>query len=399
MIESFSSSASKKRRFRGGNFSHQDAFESNSSFTNDIDNQDQRDVAMAVSILTSELDSYENVSDLLGVLNFPNAYSVNNQDFADFDAADMALVQILAEIPSIDLAQHNLNNESSNIQLNDPIFMNGNNIYNNVKLKTDSWNEMFLRLTQYGNINGHCNVPKRYVICDLNQEEKKLGQWVYDQRKSYYKSKLLPHRRLLIQDLIDKGMLNWELNSKEESSESRWNVYFEALLQYGENKGDYNVPRDYKVEIEISNTTKNISKITLNLGNWLHKQRSNNTLNKLSREKKLLLQGLVDRGMLLWNVRNDFDSYRWETIYNSLVDYADRNSNCNIDPNQNFNLMNGSTCRIGLWLNNQKCLQRKGMLKPERQAKLQVLVDQGKMHWFKIIKSRKIAKTKDTENI
>ena len=39
------------------------------------------------------------------------------------------------------------------------------------------------------------------------------------------------------------------------------------------------------------------------------------------------------------------------------------------------------------------------MLKPERQAKLQVLVDQGKMHWFKIIKSRKIAKTKDTENI
>jgi hypothetical protein len=63
------------------------------------------------------------------------------------------------------------------------------------------------------------------------------------------------------------------------------------------------------------------------------------------------------------------------------VEYAQVNGHCSIPSHENTALSDGSVTRLGMWLTKQQGYQMKGQLKPERQAKLQLLVDKGKMCW------------------
>jgi hypothetical protein len=59
------------------------------------------------------------------------------------------------------------------------------------EVSDSKWEKAFTILLQYGDINGHCNVPKKYSVHLDDGSVLNLGNWLNDQRKSHTKN-LLP---------------------------------------------------------------------------------------------------------------------------------------------------------------------------------------------------------------
>ena len=45
-------------------------------------------------------------------------------------------------------------------------------------------------------------------------------------------------------------------------------------------------------------------------------------------------------------------------------------------------MVDGRETRLGVWLKDQRYFRSKNMLRPDREAKLQKLVDEGKLSWL-----------------
>lgn len=75
--------------------------------------------------------------------------------------------------------------------------------------------------------------------------------------------------------------------------------------------------------------------------------------------------------------------HRWNLMFKALLDYGAIHAsyNCHIDTT--FNQANGIILRVGAWLSIQRQMMRKGKLSPYHQAKLQELVDTGRLHWIR----------------
>ena len=159
------------------------------------------------------------------------------------------------------------------------------------------WEQMFQHLMDYSVANGTCNVPKRAVV-QTPTRVIKLGQWLSDQRKMFTKNKIISHRLEKINELISKGLLSWGTSTKREAFDTRWNKCYASLREYGLSSGSCNVPRDFSLLIYAEGQP-----VTLKLGNWVHKQRSNKKKGKLDVYKHDLLQELVDQNLLIWDCR------------------------------------------------------------------------------------------------
>jgi len=111
-----------------------------------------------------------------------------------------------------------------------------------------------------------------------------------------------------------------------------------------------------------------------------------------------VLQAFVDQGKLKWSFRTNplvqnpvtdamGDSERWELMYTALVRYGEENSHCNVPHHIGFTLDEGgdngptSLVRLGFWLGTQRKYKKAGKLKPEYEARLQELVNEGKLKW------------------
>jgi hypothetical protein len=110
--------------------------------------------------------------------------------------------------------------------------------------------------------------------------EKKLGQWLFDQRKLYLKSSMKIERRGMFLRLMEKGMIDWRTTAKAEKRNSRWDVYFQALIRYGQINSDCNVPRSFEMEFELNGINERLL-----LGKWLHNQRSKHSAGRLDANK------------------------------------------------------------------------------------------------------------------
>jgi len=351
---------------------------------NSGDNEADRDEAVSAPIFSPELDPYDHTHDISGELNYALAFNSQGGkeffDFADYDAA--AILDEVRHNVEISAAKH------SRAEYNKCQVCPIPDRTKDLKYDNDSFQTMFKYLIEYGGIAGHCNVPKRHTIVHDGQEIK-IGQWLSDQRKVFFKCKMSDHRKTGFIDLISKGMLKWDPNAKQIDLDNRWDVHFEALLRYGESHTDYNVPRGFKMRGAARGVDGIVSGATLNLGNWLHKQRTERAKGKLACRKFNLMQGIVERGLLFWNARTDRSNCRWEMCYRSFVEYTEANGHCNIPFDEVSALSDGSVTKLRFWLTKQQKLQTKGQLKPERRAKLQLLVDQGKMSWKNIVRAKK----------
>jgi hypothetical protein len=71
----------------------------------------------------------------------------------------------------------------------------------------------------------------------------------------------------------------------------------------------------------------------------------------------------------------------WETMFSLLLQFDAEHKHCNVPQRYKFILSNGSTPCLGRWLQFQRVLQRKNRMRADRLARMQALVDSGKLFW------------------
>jgi hypothetical protein len=67
---------------------------------------------------------------------------------------------------------------------------------------------------------------------------------------------------------------------------------------------------------------------------------------------------------------------RWPEYYESM-----ENGHCNVSLTKEFLLPDGTTVKLGTWLENERDLRRMGRFDQTSSVGLQPLVDEGKVHW------------------
>lgn len=89
----------------------------------------------------------------------------------------------------------------------------------------EQWNQMFIELCKYREINGTCNVPNRYKI------NRTLALWVLVQRKVYRDETMLFHRKAQLESIG----FDWDPVT------TAWEIKLFELCKYREIYGDCNV--------------------------------------------------------------------------------------------------------------------------------------------------------------
>jgi hypothetical protein len=158
-------------------------------------------------------------------------------------------------------------------------------------LTTNSWNEMLHELEVYaaqkrqGGRSWDGNVPTNYKITvertvhgRKTEEEKNLGRWVNRQRSLYQSGKLRPERQA---DLERVG-LKWSVLCV-----ASWSTMFEHLCKFvnaqrahNNGKWDGDIPLNWRVE----------ARPPVNLGRWVHRQRSAHAKGRLRPEFVMKLE-------------------------------------------------------------------------------------------------------------
>ena len=165
------------------------------------------------------------------------------------------------------------------------------------------WNETFFELVTYCETFGHGNVPKDYKSVGGRW----LGKWLDFQRQMKKKNRLRADRIARLEGLVANGYLNMYDGPRRGhrlSGENvhRWEGWYNALLEFGEINGTYNVPRHYVIPASTSST----SSVTLfntvgrKLGRWLQTQRLRGRSGDLRGDRLKRLQELADTGRLDW---------------------------------------------------------------------------------------------------
>ena len=171
---------------------------------------------------------------------------------------------------------------------------------------------------------------------------------------------------------------------------------FTLLVQYKVREGNCNVPQDHKEDGE-------------NLGAWLTTQRMDKKKGKLQTTKEDKLNN-IDGGFI-W----DLQSHKWECMFELLVEYKNREGDCNVPPYYIVGETNNHKNNLGLWLNRQRQNKKNNKLDIKQQHRLEeigVVWDVQSQKWesmFTLLKEysqkegtcsiRRSYKTKDRKNL
>lgn len=153
------------------------------------------------------------------------------------------------------------------------------------------WTECYDALLTYCEENGSASaMPQSYETVLPSCGTFRLGRWVSHQWQKKKEGKLRSDREALLQRLVDQGKFKWPETTVIRSKEQRWNLAYDALVQYGHEYGHCNVPRAYECVLKDG--------YVLKLGLWLHSQRDFFRNNRLKQDRLDRLNRLVERGML-----------------------------------------------------------------------------------------------------
>jgi hypothetical protein len=224
------------------------------------------------------------------------------------------------------------------------------------KLKTDmmnsvvvefkrgsKWERMYKLLLMYKKKEGNCNVPQNH-----KEDGENLGQWLDRQRYNKKKGRLDTKKE---QQLNAIGV-TWDVLSQ------KWEDNFNLLLQYKVREGDCNVPAIHKEDGE-------------NLGQWLNNQRTYKKNGKLDTEKEKRLEEIG----VTWDVL----SQQWEDNFTLLLQYKEREGDCNVPGRHKEDGEN-----LGIWLKKQRQNKKKGRLHTEKEQQLNaigVVLDPYSIRW------------------
>mmetsp|Transcript_5128 Transcript_5128/g.5255 ORF Transcript_5128/g.5255 Transcript_5128/m.5255 type:complete len:535 (-) Transcript_5128:156-1760(-) len=237
----------------------------------------------------------------------------------------------------------------------------------------EKWTMMYNALVQFGTTYGHCNVPYSHESTLEDGTTAKLGAWLRKQREQKKKGILRPDRNARLQELVDAHMLR--LPCSHFTDDSHWMHMLEMLEDYGAKHSHCNVPTVYEAMGDDGQPVR--------LGLWVRKQRELKKKCSLRPERVKALQELVDRNMFQWEAPNYSPSEddKWNKMLEILVRYCQQYGHCNVSSAHETVSATGNTIKLGAWLSQQRHHHKKGKLRADREAKLQVLVDKGKLNW------------------
>ncbi|CAJ1957843.1 unnamed protein product [Cylindrotheca closterium] len=265
------------------------------------------------------------------------------------------------------------------------------------------WDQMFQRLLQFKEANGHCRVPKRY------QADTKLGTWVHTQRIQNRKllagkngppiteeevakllagqsSSLTPEEnaalRSCAQDKInyrltedrrkrleDMGFV-WSARDGEKGADisrgvrntydDQWDIMFEKLREYKDKTGNCLVPKRYKdnpklgtwvdtQRVQYKKLQKILASQTTQNGSIGGSEDRESPIPAGDVGKPLVgrltndrIRRLEDLGFV-WSLRDD-----WQKHYEELKDYKAQHGHCNVPARYEKNR------RLGIWVSAQR---------------------------------------------
>ena len=235
------------------------------------------------------------------------------------------------------------------------------------------WYEKLQACVTYGAEFGHLNFPKDHVFTGSDGININMRNWVSAQTGLKRKDLLKKERyEAMEKSLIEPGYLCWD--RKADTEESQWVKKFETLCQIGEQTGTCNINDTHVAKIDGED---------IRLGAWLYHQRAEWRKGTLKPDRADKLDELVAKGWFKWDGASGTpeDDNEWDLKFAALCDYCNNNLTSVIPDDTPITLSDGSFCILNRWLARQKKKQVQAILTPEREAKLQTLVDTGKMTW------------------
>ena len=191
------------------------------------------------------------------------------------------------------------------------------------------WEHYFSRLKDFKATQGHCRVPARWDV------DPKFASWVSTQRIFFSKDKLSPER---IAKLESIGF-QWDPFSDE------WEKNFALLKLFQSEHGHCRIPARWE------NNPK--------LGRWV-------SVNRILHSQEKLLPDRVARLEALGFDWEPFTSY-WEKHFSMLQSFKNKHGHCNVPSIYEKNP------KLGTWVNNQRRSYKRGVLPPDRIARLEAL--------------------------
>ena len=167
--------------------------------------------------------------------------------------------------------------------------------------KEDDFLGMLHELEKFKASHGHCRVPSDYP------PNPKLGKWLKGIVNTQRQHLLAENKAARLTALG----VEWDRNIHEE----KWNAMFEALAGFKERQGHCNVPRVYP-ENEA-------------LAVWLETQRTNERYDKINPDRKAKLSAIG----VTWRNRNGKRD-GWDTRISELKRFKETHGHCNVDWNQ-----------------------------------------------------------------
>ncbi len=207
----------------------------------------------------------------------------------------------------------------------------------------ENWEERFTELIAYKNKHGNCSVPQNWP------ENRKLGNWVTNQRHAYSTNKLAEDR---IRRLDEIGF-KWKGERK-----TRWIEMFAEFAAYKDQHGNCSVPQNWPENPKLAN--------------WVQKQRRLYNAKKLAEDRTRRLDEIGFR----WSDHHA----GWEEMFAELVAYKNRFGNCKVP------YLWPENPKLGIWASKQRRLYNTNKLAEDRIRRLDEI-------GFKWVRQNKRAKS------
>ncbi len=164
--------------------------------------------------------------------------------------------------------------------------------------KRHDWMVMYNALVAFGVSHGHCNIPLRHERVMINEVESvQLGAWLATQRREKVANTMKPSRKVLLQKLVDDGLMEWAPLNHSKQSEKTWPLMYECLKLY------------CLEQRALGKTVTTIPEglmwthpngIVVGLGRWMHTQNKQRRAGRLRADRIELMEIIIKSGLYRW---------------------------------------------------------------------------------------------------
>ena len=199
-----------------------------------------------------------------------------------------------------------------------------------------TWEYVYKLAKDYYKEHGDLLVPRNLIV-NVEGTDISLGNWIVNQRRSY-KKKTLSSERI---ELLNEIGMKWE-DVKQTTDDKNWLILFKNVVEYYEENETTNISSDYEVLIENK---------SINLNRWYTKQLYLCRNNKLSSERKKLIEAFSNK--VNDKRAENLSRLKWMKNYELAKKYFMMHGNLRI-PNTYEVEVNGEIIKLGDWINSQR---------------------------------------------